>query len=462
MAINITNTTGGEQFNFLANQSSILRSTDTNKIKVNGVNVIVSKPKKGDIMCVKDGKVIWIDGLSINPKQLSQEIEPVGICVAINGNKAMVRYRKEEKMRWAASERWELPELSIMKDNKQHSLIITLDGTTYSNKPFTYTAATRAHFVDKLNYWLAGTDNRYSAELVENDTDKLADYDYTGDDKIGANTYKNRIVVNAKFSDYTNNKINIEQIGEGTSAIAKHIKTVYRHYRNNGFKFGRGISSGCCRARYYERYKVNGNTPSSEMTYINTGTPVNEDAFNGANCQILRDNYDTYAEYIDSMMIKYPCAAGGVITEVPSGKENTYKLANCTFIDNTITSGTRIKPLYPAAHYAASINVDAPGLGAGNWWLPSAAEMVQMMRDITYGTDSWNTNPDIVNTLLEKMVEFDKTNWTILSAVQNAYWTSSKCDESYAYYYDVSGSLSFWGSFFYADLKACPITIYEF
>ena len=412
-------------------------------------------------MCVKDGKVIWIDGLSINPKQLSQEIEPVGICVAINGNKAMVRYRKEEKMRWAASERWELPELSIMKDNKQHSLIITLDGTTYSNKPFTYTAATRAHFVDKLNYWLAGTDNRYSAELVENDTDKLADYDYTGDDKIGTNIYKNRIVVNAKFSDYTNNKINIEQIGEGTRAIAKHIKTVDRYYRNNGFTISQ-YTSGCCYARYYENYRVNGITASSGITTINNGIPVNEDAFNSANCQMLRDNYDTYAEYINSLMAKYPCGMGGAITEFPSGKENTYKLANCTFIDNTITSGTRIKPLYPAAHYAASINVDVPGLEKGNWWLPSPAEMVQMMRDITYGTDSWNTNPDIVNTVLEKMVEFDGTNWTMINPTKNSYWTSSKCGEFYAYYCDVSGSLGFWGSFFYSGITATPITIYEF
>ena len=46
-------------------------------------------------------------------------------------------------------------------------------------------------------------------------------------------------------------------------------------------------------------------------------------------------------EYIDSMMIKLPCGKGGVITEFPSGKENTYKLADCTFFDNRFcyTSG---------------------------------------------------------------------------------------------------------------------------
>ena len=161
-------------------------------------------------------------------------------------------------------------------------------------------------------------------------------------------------------------------------------------------------------------------------------------------------------------MIKYPCAAGGVITELPSGKENTYKLANCTFIDNTITSGTKIKPLYPAAHYAASINIDAPGLEEGNWWLPSPAEMVQMMRNITYGTDQWETNPDIVSTVLEKMFNFDGTNWTMINPAKNAYWTSSKCGDFYAYYSDNSGTLNYFSSFFYSGTMATPITIYEF
>ena len=109
MAINIVkNTTEEKNFKFLTNQSSILLTDDTNTVTVNGVNVIVDKPKKGDIMCVNNGEVIWIDGLSINPKWLSQDIEPVGICVAINGNKAMVRYRKEERKSWAAACRWEL------------------------------------------------------------------------------------------------------------------------------------------------------------------------------------------------------------------------------------------------------------------------------------------------------------------------------------------------------------------
>ena len=74
MSINKVNTTVEEQnFKFLPNQSSILYTVDTNKITINGVNVIVDKPKRGDVMCIthyKEGgvlldadkqKVVWID-----------------------------------------------------------------------------------------------------------------------------------------------------------------------------------------------------------------------------------------------------------------------------------------------------------------------------------------------------------------------------------------------------------------
>ena len=175
------------------------------------------------------------------------------------------------------------------------------------------------------------------------------------------------------------------------------------------------------------------------------------------NCQILRDNLATYDEYIDSFMIKYPCGKGGVITEFPSGKENTYKLANCTFLDNK-TGKQEI--LYPAANWAASIDINAPGLQAGNWWLPSAAEMVQMMRDITYGTTFWDTKPDIVNSVLFKLNSFDSENWSMLSA-STYRWTSSRYDQNTARYYNGGGGYLD-GNNFYNSNAVSAITLYEF
>ena len=235
MSINRVNT-GGESFKFLPNQSSILHIVETNKITINGVNVIVDKPKRGDIMCItKDQKVIWIDGLSINPKQLSLEFEPVGICLVVKGNKAIVRYKEEKKFRWSAGERWELPNSSIMTDGNEHTLKITLNGVENPTSLVLTTADTtsRKAFVNKLNTWFLDNDTDYSAELVELYTDLPATD--TSDTKDG-DSYRNRIIVNARFTGDSWKTINIEGIGAGTRAIAKHIETINFCYRNNKFK----------------------------------------------------------------------------------------------------------------------------------------------------------------------------------------------------------------------------------
>ena len=131
MAINNVNTTSEEKsYKFLKNQSSILRTVSTNNITINGVNVIVDKPKVGDIMCVTrykgdddtllsadKQKVIWLDGLSIVPEQLSTEFEPVGICVVVNGDKAIVRYKEEFSAGWIAAERYAITSTSFLNKN---------------------------------------------------------------------------------------------------------------------------------------------------------------------------------------------------------------------------------------------------------------------------------------------------------------------------------------------------------
>ena len=156
------------------------------------------------------------------------------------------------------------------------------------------------------------------------------------------------------------------------------------------------------------------------------------------------------------MMVKFPCGAGGTITEFPSGKENTYKLADCTFLDN---AKGKQEVLQPAAHWAASISLNAPKLGKGNWWLPSSAEIVEIMRDITYGTSLEKTNPDIINSVLNKLTSISNSGWSKFSASYNR-WTSSMYDGTCADFYYALGSLC--GGLFPNFFLVAPITIYEF
>ena len=429
--------------------------------------------ESGGLLPADDQKVIWIDGLSINPKQLSQEIEPVGICVSITGNKAMVRYRKIEKMRWAASERWELPYAKIMNDNGWHTCGITINGTECDNE-FAYRASTRASFVEQLNDWFRANNSNYSAELVEPNTDLPASD--TSDTKVGTNTFKNRIIINAKFTTNAWNTISISGIGKPTRAIGKHIKIqdTYTFYKNNGFKTN--SYGGCCRYRYYEYINANQVAPTGPMTSINSAPSDSaswpksqlavkkadfEDTSN-SNCKILRDNFATYDEYFDSMMVKYPCGLGGVIEKIPSGNENTYKLAHCYFRDINGNS----KDLYPAAKHVANISVHGPNLGAGNWWLPSPAELVQMMHDLMYC--SWHSpsninSADIINSVIYKLQVVYGDNWSYMYANSNI-WTPCISTEDLRNVYAYGGDYGFLGTFNspFMDYYAIPITIYEF
>lgn len=460
MAIKSVNATSEENdVKFDKNQSSILHTLDTNTVTVNGVNVEVKRPKKGDVLCVNGGQVVWIDGLSINPAQLPQGLETVGICVAINGNKAIVKYRKGETFKWAAANSYLLADtIKSLFDNVSHTLKVSLNGTEYE---FTFSANSYQDFNAKLNSFLKGKNNQYSSKLVNNQI------------VINCTSFNKPIITNKTSG------VAYQLTGKTASDINENRLC----YRNNGFTcIFTGCYAGYCRGRYFEYVYYYCPEPSEQMTDINfvAGPDVYAahpyDFYNNDYCKILRDNFVDYDEYFDSMMVKYPCGKGDVIAEFPSGKESTYKLANYTFIDNV--SGEE-SPLYPAANHAASINVDAPGLEAGNWWLPSPAEMVQMMYDVTYDTNFWDednidNNTDIINRVLFKLNSFDSDNWDMLSALYSM-WASAKYSPNNAYIYcGADGNIRsvpmntqriqvpIYDQAYLIPILATPITIYEF
>ena len=411
-------------------------------------------------------EVIWVDGLSIELNQLSPELEPVGICVAINANKAIVRYKEEfNDFRWADSARFEIDDNHLDTLISEDQIVnITINGKVQSPAFSFVDVSSRQNFVDELNKWFrdkAKSDqwfSRYSAELVELDTDLPATD--TSDDKDG-DSYRNRVIINLPFH---NGSIAIGTVN-CTIATAKHIKSpIFCMFLNNGFYFDsvEDYISPINRAKIFDFVIPDQDfIPDVPLDSINNdGLIVKKDDFeNNEYCQILRDNFASYDDYIDSFLVKFPCGTGE-IAKHPSGKENTYKLVDCKY---TKLNGDQ-EYLYPAARKAASIDVNGPKLTAGNWWLPSSAEMTQMMRDITYGTNSWdkvniNNNTDIVNRVIDKMRSVD-TKWVYLSA-STLRWTSSRYDENGAYCYSASGDLGetlFWLN----ALMVTPITIYEF
>ena len=479
MAINRVNTPEEEQqFKFLSNQSSILHTIDTNNITVNGENVIVDKPKRGDIMCLANdkNKIVWIDGLSINLKQLPTSYEAIGICLSVKGNKAMVRYREERDMRWLAADYWELQ--SDISYGLPQTLYFKIDGKQNSQNPLVLSGVqtqSPEKFVESINQWFNTHAKIYSAQLVLNEEQQKRIVVYG---RFTENNWRGDFGISVRKGSTTLQEP-LDFVNFRDTSFKSPLKCIKGYYLNSGMYTQN--TGGCCRAKFYDYINANQVEPTGPMNAIysvpdpSAPAPLSQMPATKANfdsheyCSFLRDHFANYDEYLESWMVKFPCGRGGTITEFPCGKENTYILNKYTFPDNNITQGRPGIPgiikssyLYPAANWAASISTDHPQLYNMGviWWLPSSAEILEIMRDITYNTSFWTDKPDIINRVLKKLTSIPNSGWSMLDTNKKR-WTSSQFSNEVAYYSNpVSGIMS--GSPLYREWTVSPITIYEF
>lgn len=470
----------------MINQSSILLNSDTNDVTVNGVNVIVDKPKRGDIMCVTrykdeanrllqadEQKVVWVDGLSINPDQLSSYIDPVGICLNVDGNKAMVRYKYEDSNRYAASKQFRIQDDVFMRDGETHNLSLYIDGKEFSTYTFSISGCTSNYqfsqeFNNYLTYYKPPTLSYVKCFNLLLDEDEFTTSEYS----------ESRVVLDVSI--YANDDVNscylIDYDGYHQIYYYFEEEPIYAYkyvhhenlYTNNGFSSGYNGGSILCKQMYLDFVKEQNTYPTSVVTnvqgsglsYNGCVIPYCKDAFeNSTYCQILRDTFATYDEYIDSFILKWPCGKGGDSQEFPSGKFNT---------QNIDSERIYYRPAIDIAKYTG---VNGPKLTRGNWWIPSIIEMGQIMKDITYGTSAWEDNTDIINTVLNKVRKSRKCDdWDMLPANVSR-WTSDISyykSDSYSYYvsdlfyYDgKSGSIS--STYFvnsYPYVNACKSSLY--
>ena len=114
------------------------------------------------------------------------------------------------------------------------------------------------------------------------------------------------------------------------------------------------------------------------------------------------------------------------------------------------------EPVY-CTDKAITVSENCKGLTAGNWWLPSTGEMCILMRDVTYGTNSWSSNPDIVNRVIAKLKVTYGNAFDYLSA-STYHWTSARFNSNNAYYSDGDGGILGNGNF-YGSGTVAPISL---
>lgn len=219
-----------------------------------------------------------------------------------------------------------------------------------------------------------------------------------------------------------------------TSGLLANNTLVYR-------KDGSSTSSaGCHFEKFHGYYSVNGEDVTGRA--VGVGNVIKESRFNMADNPLLVQYYGTYRNYVADKMARHPYGKG-IMNDV-SGKENTRILSADTFIDH---NGV-VVPGYPAASVANAFGIADTPFVAGEWWLPSAPEFLEIMQGITYGYNQYPLDP------ISRGIR--DAGGTYISP-GTYYWTSSEYSGNGAWFYDGTSGLIYAASKYYS-FSVRPVT----
>lgn len=197
-----------------------------------------------------------------------------------------------------------------------------------------------------------------------------------------------------------------------TSGLLANNTLIYR-------KDGSSTSwAGAHFEKFHGYYSVNGEDVTGRA--VGVGNVIKESRFNMTDNPLLVQYYGTYRNYVADKMARYPYSKG-IMNDV-SGKENTRILAADTFADHdgSITYG------FPAAASANDFGIANTPFIAGEWWLPSAPEFLEIMQGITYGYSQYPLDPISRGLRDAGGAYMDPGTY---------YWTSSEHSGNYAWTY---------------------------
>ena len=391
-------------------ESQVSMIETTREIIVDGVNVVTTQPTVGDVVFLDDqNKVIYVKGGAwIQKANIPAAWTHVGYVYFRKGKQVGVIHKTGSDVKWLDVSQFAWTDAVL--DGAEHSKTIGLrfgipNWDTTTSITFTYTATTLAQAA-------AACTAAIEAKLTE----------------LGAS--QATIDQWWAYADENNNRV----------IVQRDACTDYRFYNcsglthitwgdmpansNSGFRVNMrtGDQKIMNDARGVAYYSTNGATPSADVPLNAAGTIVKKTAFDSSPyCQLLRDTYGTYKEYIhQEYRVAYPQKLGVFV--MPSGKELTNKYGPMTA--PTKAGDTKYK--YPALRYGYNKSFGVGGLDFGDWYLPGVAEGAMLMRDETLAALS----PSI-----SKMGTTAINNSTYR-------WFAQRCYVNYAwFFYGGSGTL---------------------
>ena len=425
MAFNIVQTQQeADKFTYKKNQSTVLYTIDTKNINIHGCNVITKTPTAGDVLCVtqrykqnsdssgwtllppQSQDIVWVKGDTVNMDVWPTEtigdikirsIEPVGICYKVRDRKAYVLYVKEvedrDEIALAKAYRFELTNITVPSG----TVTVHIKVDNEFDETFSVRGATNLRqFCINMQTALANIGGKVSCQYIgPHEYDPLGTGGfYTGDDGIMVLNVKQYNIPNITIS--INGK-DINSIFNITCSNVVQDMTywdVYYFHRNNGTVFDDTSEMTSNFDLFYEYVRISGRSLSAQPSSpIDTSIPINEQTWNTANAKIYRDAYGSYKKYVESCMMNLNWGLSGATLN--KGHKHTQMLAKARYID---PEDGEVKPLYLAPYLCNNVSINAIGLEAGRWWMPSIGELSELFS----GTIESN-NIDMINSMAGKL-----------------------------------------------------------
>lgn len=348
-------------------ESQVSMIETTREIIVDGVNVVTTLPTVGDVVFLDDqNKVIYVKGGAwIQKANIPAAWTHVGYVYFRKGKQIGVVHKTGADVKWLDVSQYAWTDMAL--DGAEHEKTIGLrfgipDWNTTTDITFTYTATTLAEAAaactaaieakltelgapqTTIDQWWAYADEANSRVIVQRDA--CTDYRF----------YNCTGLTHITWGDMPANS--------------------NTGFRVNGRMSDQRIMNDARGAAYYS---TNGATPSANVPLNAAGTIVKKTAFDSSPyCQLLRDTYGSYLEYIhQEYRLAYPQKLG--VFSLPSGKELTAKYGSMTA--PTKAGSTKYK--YPALYYGYNKSFGVDGLDFGDWYLPGVSEGAMLMRDET-------------------------------------------------------------------------------
>ena len=348
-------------------ESQVSMIETTREIIVDGVNVVTTQPTVGDVVFLDDqNKVIYVKGGSwIQKANIPAAWTHVGYVYFRKGKQVGVIHKAGADQKYLDVSQFAWTDMVL--DGAEHSKTIGLrfgipNWDTTTSITFTYTATTLAEAA-------AACTAAIEAKLTE-----LGASQATIDQWWAyADDANNRVIVQRDAcTDYRfYNCSGLTHITWGDMPANTNAG-----FRVNMRQGGDKIMNDARGAAYYG---TNGRTPTENVPLNSNAGIVKKSAFDSSPyCQLLRDTYGTYKEYIHQEY-RVACPQKLGVFGMLSGKELTDKYGPMTA--PTKAGSTKYK--YPALWYGYNKSFGVDGLDFGDWYLPGVAEGAMLMRDET-------------------------------------------------------------------------------